>query len=317
MVFTDKIGRFGLFTLRHKAALAIIATVCIISWLFLSRGINSQQLQFTGYVVSDNIYMSSSISGTVTSVFVKRGQRIEAGSPLFQIDMTSLNARTEKAKTQIQEAESQSAVWQAELTAAEATGKYATTYLNRLLSAQVENDGTVSQTDIDKAHETAAKAKADILSVQNQIAAAKSQIDGSKAELRDIEHQVSELSPKSPVSGRIEEIMFKPGEWAPANAAIISIVPDNEIKVRFYVPQNQIHNYPAGTKVAIAYDGGPKGMTAKVDFVSTRPEYTPPIIYSLETRDKLVFMVEAVPADPTQLIPGQPIDVRPIADKGK
>jgi HlyD family secretion protein len=316
MVFIDIISRLKSSILRHKVALAVIAAAGIISWLLLSRELISQLPRFTGYVVSDNIYMSSPISGTVISVCVKRGQRVETGTPLFNIDLTSLAARTEKIKAQIQEAESQRQIRQAELTAAEAASKLANADLNRLLSAQAEIEGTVSKKDIDKASETVTKTKADVLSAQNQIAAAKSQIDSSKAELRDIEHQITELSPKSPVSGRIEETMFKPGEWAAANAAIVSIVPDDEIKVRFYVPQNQIHNYPVGTKVAIAYDGGPKGMTATVDFVSTRPEYTPPIIYSIETRDKLVFMVEAVPADPTKLIPGQPIDVRPIADKG-
>jgi HlyD family secretion protein len=37
-------------------------------------------------------------------------------------------------------------------------------------------------------------------------------------------------------------------------------------------------------------------MTATVNFVANQPEYTPPIIYSLDARQKLVFMIEADPS---------------------
>lgn len=70
--------------------------------------------------------------------------------------------------------------------------------------------------------------------------------------------------------------------------------------------------YPPGATVAIACDGCASGMTARVNYVASRPEYTPPIIYSLTARDKLVFLVEAAPSAPRALTPGQPIDVTPL-----
>jgi HlyD family secretion protein len=107
--------------------------------------------------------------------------------------------------------------------------------------------------------------------------------------------------------------MFKPGETVPANVPVVSIVPDGEVKVRFYVPQARVAAYKPGRKVAIACDGCASGMTATVAFVASEPEFTPPVIYSLDARQKLVFMVEAVPSEPRALAPGQPIDVAPAA----
>ncbi|MCE5340346.1 MAG: HlyD family efflux transporter periplasmic adaptor subunit [Planctomycetaceae bacterium] len=295
----------------YRKPIMLVGVIVILLMLFSYQYyLSRQNIPFTGYVISDNIYMSSSVSGTVFSVEVKRGQRVEIGTPLFQMDLTSLTAQAEKIEAQIKEAESQKAVKQAELVSAEAEKKFAISDMNRFVSIK----DAVSQQDIDAALERATKAGANIVSVQNQISAAASNIESCKAELRDIEHKIKELAPSSPVSGRIEELMYKPGEWAPANAAIISIVPDKEVKVRFYIPQNQLSKYSVGTKVAIACDGGPKDMTATVDFISTRPEYTPPVIYSLRTRDKLVFMAEAAPTQPQQLIPGQPMDVQ-LADR--
>jgi HlyD family secretion protein len=103
--------------------------------------------------------------------------------------------------------------------------------------------------------------------------------------------------------------MFKQGESVSANAAVVTIVPDGEVKVRFYVPEALVAGYKPGRKVAIGCDGCAAGMTATVEFVASRPEYTPPIIYSLDARQKLVYLVEALPSDANALVPGQPMDV--------
>ena len=118
--------------------------------------------------------------------------------------------------------------------------------------------------------------------------------------------------PRYPIAARVEDVMYQAGEWAAANAPIISLVPDDQVKVRFYVPQAMVSAYTPGATVAIACDGCASGMTARVNYVASRPEYTPPIIYSLTARDKLVFLVEAAPSAPRALMPGQPIDVTPL-----
>ena len=52
-------------------------------------------------------------------------------------------------------------------------------------------------------------------------------------------------------------------------------------------------------------------LDASINYLSPRPEYTPPILYNRANRAKLVFMVEAVfdPAIARDLHPGQPVDV--------
>lgn len=302
---------------RPLIALFVIAAAGTGAFLLLRQQDTSLERHYTGYVISDNIYMASPISGTVLSIAVKRGQRLEKGTSLFQIDPTSLNARIDRTKAQIQEAQAQNAVQKSESDSAAAAQRLAASDLERLLAADRVAKGTISQQDIDSASEKVSQTQAAVASAENRIAASKAFIESNQANLRDLERQLAELSPVSPVWGRVEEVIYKPGEWAPANAAVISIVPDEEIKIRFYVPQSKVSEFAAPAKVAFTYDGGPAGLTAVVDFVSTRPEYTPPVIYSVESRDKLVFMIEAVPANPTELIVGQPIDVMPIVSDGK
>ena len=106
-------------------------------------------------------------------------------------------------------------------------------------------------------------------------------------------------------------MFFHPGEWAPANQPILSLLPDERIKVRFFVPERERSAYRIGRTVRFACDGCAGGLTARIEFVAPRPEFTPPVIYSREARDRLVYLVEARPA--TRLNPGQPVDVEPLS----
>src|SRR5690606_15225465 len=105
-------------------------------------------------------------------------------------------------------------------------------------------------------------------------------------------------------------VFFQRGEWAGANQPVVSLLPDDRIKLRFFVPEQSLAAYRPGRTVRFACDGCAKGLTARIVFVAPRPEFTPPVIFSRETRDRLVYLVEAVPS--VRLNPGQPIDVEPL-----
>ena len=108
-------------------------------------------------------------------------------------------------------------------------------------------------------------------------------------------------------------MFFQRGEWVAANQPVLSLLPDDRLKLRFFVPETAIAAYRLGRTVRFSCDGCPAGLTARIAFVSPRPEFTPPVIYSRETRDRLVFLVEALPAaGAPRLVPGQPVDVEPL-----
>jgi len=113
-------------------------------------------------------------------------------------------------------------------------------------------------------------------------------------------------------SGTVQDVMYRPGEWVAQGAPIVALLPDGAVKARFFVPQESLARIHIGDVVALSCDGCPPDMKANVSFVSSEAEFTPPVIYSNESRAKLVFMVEARPdaAAAQVLKPGQPIDAR-------
>ncbi|KAK0350483.1 hypothetical protein LTR94_028848, partial [Friedmanniomyces endolithicus] len=256
-----------------------------------------------------------------------RGQRVAAGDALFRIDPTVRAAETEQARAAIATNEAQVSQQQAnlararsDLAAAQADADRAGAEYRRLAAAQREKPGSVAQLDLDQArasYDGALRkrdaARTQIGSATGAIDAALAQVRQSQAGLTSAERQLDDLAPVAPAAGRVEDVMFRRGESVTPNAPVVSIVPDGQVKVRFYVSQALVSRYQPGRKVVISCDGCPAGMTAIVEFVANEPEYTPPVIYSLDAREKLVFLVEALPKDPRKLLPGQPVDVAPSA----
>ena len=124
--------------------------------------------------------------------------------------------------------------------------------------------------------------------------------------------RVNQLTPIAPSDARVEDVFYQRGEWVSANQPVVSLLPDAKVKVRFFVPEKDVARYRTGRDVRFACDGCASGLTATIRYVSPRPEFTPPIIYSRDSRDRLVFMVEAYPKRPAGLQPGLPVDVEPL-----
>ena len=112
------------------------------------------------------------------------------------------------------------------------------------------------------------------------------------------------------MTGSVQQIYYRPGELVPAGRPVVSLLPPGNIKIRFFVPETVLPSVALGEAVTIHCDGCKADVTAKVTFISRTSEFTPPVIYSLDERSKLVFLIEARTDTPGELRVGQPVDVR-------
>lgn len=113
----------------------------------------------------------------------------------------------------------------------------------------------------------------------------------------------------SPVAGTIQEVYFREGEVVQSGRPIVSILPPENVKVRFFVPQDTLPAIRIGERVRVACDGCRDDLFARVSFISAQAEFSPPVIYSLEERSRLVFRIEALPERPEDVRIGQPASV--------
>jgi HlyD family secretion protein len=131
----------------------------------------------------------------------------------------------------------------------------------------------------------------------------------AEARLNSAQTRLGRRKVYSPVGGTVQQVYFRQGELVPAGRPVLALLPPGNLKVRFFVPEPRLPDIAAGDAVRIRCDGCAGDLTARVSFISRTAEYTPPVIYSLEERSKLVFLIEAMPDQPEKVRVGQPVSV--------
>lgn len=284
-----------------------------------------------GYVEGEYLRVAAPVAGTLERLLVSRGQTVADGTPLFALDRTTAQAERDRAAAALAQARAtlddlrkgrrpeELTVIAAQKSQAEAALRYSQAQLRRQetlarhsVNAEDQLDAarTAHDRDLARLAELTAQWQVATLPARpDQIAAAEQAVAQAVAALTQAERRLAELAPTAPTDALVEDTLFNPGEWVPANAPVVSLLPPARVKLVFFVPEPLLTRVrPEGT-VGVRCDGCPPGLTALVTYRSPRAEYTPPVIYSVGSREKLVFRVEARPNVPDALAPGLPVDV--------
>ena len=291
----------------------------------------------SGYIEGETLFLASPVSGTVAQLGVRRGQRVPAGARLFVVEPGQRAAQGQEASAELNAAVAQAedarkgqrpvelAVLEAERDSAAAAAREARVLNNRTealvrrgIYARVRLDETRSAYESAAARLAAANRRIEAATLgqrEDEIRAADARVAQARARLAETGERINDMAPVAPAAARVEEVFYQRGEWAAANQPIVALIPDNRIYVRFFVPEQAVAAYRPGTRVQFRCDGCADGLRATISYVSPRPEFTPPIIYSRESRDRLVFLVEARPENAAGLVPGLPVDVFPIGTR--
>jgi HlyD family secretion protein len=170
-----------------------------------------------------------------------------------------------------------------------------------------------SQINAQRAFERAEELLRTRTGTQKVFDEAQAALRDAKARLDAAHTRLARRKVASPVEGTVQQVYFRVGEVVGAGRPVVALLPPGNLKVRFFLPQAELPRLALGDKVGVACDGCAPDLTARVSFMSRTSEFTPPVIFSLEERAKLVFMVEALPDDPAAFRVGQPVRVRPMA----
>jgi HlyD family secretion protein len=140
---------------------------------------------------------------------------------------------------------------------------------------------------------------------------ARSTRDQDRQRVAQAEWNFNQKRQAAPQAGLVYDTLFPQGEWVAAGKPTVVLLPPQNIKVRAFVPETRVGSIHYDDTTRVTVDGVPDPFIGKVSYISTHAEYTPPVIYSRESRAKLVFMIESVfdPEISSNLHPGQPVDV--------
>ena len=288
---------------------------------------------YQGYAEGEYVYLGSSQAGTLTQLQVARGQTVKAGASLFALDSVDETAALRQAQQQLAAARSQLAdiqtgkrvpevnVNRAQLVEAAANARKAALQLTR--DEAQYSAGGIAKAQLDDSRANAEATSAQVRQLTNQvevarlpgrsqqIAAQQAQVAAAEAVVAQAQWKLDQKRANAPADGLVYDTLYRLGEWVPAGSPVVQLLPPQNIKVRFFVPETRVGALAPGREVSIHCDGCAADLTAKITYVANKAEYTPPVIYSNESRAKLVFMIEAHTsvADATKLHPGQPVTV--------
>lgn len=289
--------------------------------------------QFNGYVEIDYLYVAPLAGGRITAIDVSEGQRVAAGERLVSLDASQQQAALLAAKAQVAAAEAalrnletggredEIAVARANLMQAEADLQLAAETAER--SARLYAQGIVAQSKRDKDQTALDVARARVAQLVAQLKVielpardaqqqqAEANLAAARANAEVARIALAERQVTAPSAGTVEKLFYSVGEVDAAGGPLLSLRTDGALKVKFYLPEAERSAYPVGATFRVSCDGCGAGMRATLSYMAADPQFTPPVIYSREARQRLSFMAEAdvMGAD---LPPGQPVTLEPL-----
>ena len=289
---------------------------------------------YPGYAEGEYVRLAAPFAGSLTTLDVKRGDQVAANAPLFALEQENERAARAEAAARLKRAEAllanigtgkrpdEVAAVRAQLAQAEAAQKLSAAELARTEPLVVAK--FLSPTKLDEARAALERDRARVAELTSQLKvtqlagrpderdAAAAEVKAASEFLAQADWKLAQKSQRAPMAAVVVDTLYARGEWVQAGAPVVSLLPPENIKLRFFIPEKQLSAIKIGQTVQASCDGCATPILATVSFVSPQAEYTAPLIYSKENRATLVFLVEARPKaeDAVKLHPGQPVEVR-------
>jgi HlyD family secretion protein len=293
----------------------------------------AEPTSYQGYVEGEFVYVAGKIGGRLDELAVSRGQRIEPGQPLYNLEHAYEVAALAQAQADLRQAEAtlddrkkglrpeEIDQIEADLRRAEASRELSRLEYDRRI--KLYGGAVIAKEELDTSRTTHARDKQQVRELEaklatgklpsriDQIRAAADAVDAARAKVGQAQWNLDQMRQAALVGGLVYDLLHYRGEWVAAGSPVVVVLPDANVKARFFVPEAVAGSLAPGRSVRVGWDGGGEPVAAQITYIAPRVEYTPPVIYSQGFREKLVVMVEArfEPTVAPRLHPGLPIDV--------
>jgi HlyD family secretion protein len=301
--------------------------------LLLTSFSANEDAEFPGYMEADLVLVGSEQGGRIATLSVEEGASVKQGDPIFVLESEEQEASVAAARARVQEAEARLAdakaevqrpgeieILDASLAQAKAMLQQADNNLERARTlfakgwiTKAQLDDTIAQHDRNEAAVAEAEKRitaARLPGRSDMIDAAAANAEAARHALIEAEKNLGKRQVAAPANGTVEEVYFRPGEVVNSGQAVVALLPPRNLKVRFFVAEPVRAGLQVDQSVSVSCDGCPPDLKAKISFIAREAEFTPPVIFSREQREKLVFLVEARPdGAASELTAGQPLTV--------
>ena len=304
----------------------------ILSSLFLLGCDNTNRTSVdTGYIEANYLYINAPSSGWITQQSVKEGTQISIGQPLFALDnrqqkihLTELEQQLAQQQALLVNTQQGARSEELQLLAEQKKSAEIALQLNQLSltrAQQTAKQKLSSQADLDKATADYQLAQQRVVELNQQIAVAKlaaraplisaqqANVQAMQQQLANAQWLLAQRNINALRAGVVDQLFYRQGEYVNQGQPVLSILLLNSKKVRFFVSQQQLSTLKLNQHIQVRCDCLSQPVSATINHIAKDAEFTPPVLYSQGSRNKLVFLVEAKLTNPAILRAGQPVDV--------
>lgn len=320
--------------MKTRSCISLIAGVAAVGVALGLAGCAPEPTpHWQGYLEGEYVLVASPLAGRLETLAVQRGQTVSAGTALFTLEQASERAALDEVSQRLAAAEArladlrkgqrptELAAIEARLTQARSAAELSALELERVRELRTKN--VASEESFDRArlsHERnraqvaeleAQRATAELGARSDAIVAGEAEVAAARAAVARAEWAVNEKTLTAPADALVFDTLFRAGEFVPAATPVVSLLPPANLKVRFFVSESVRATLASGDTVQVHLSGRDAPVAARINYLSPQPEFTPPVLYNRDNREKLVFMIEAAFASDAgvELLPGQPVDV--------
>jgi multidrug resistance efflux pump len=120
--------------------------------------------------------------------------------------------------------------------------------------------------------------------------AAQASVDGAQGRLDQVDVLIAELVVRAPRPARVESLDLRPGDILAPNATAASLVEEDQLYVRIYVPETQLGFVHPGQQVPVSVDSFPgRTFPGVIEHVNQVGEYSPRNLQTADERANQVF----------------------------
>ena len=311
----------------------MLSSLCAYAWLAWAPFCAPVDDAIVGYVEGEYVAIAPIEVARIEAMRVQRGDALKAGAPIARLEAADAEIALRNAEGGLAQAQAELANIQygrrpeeiaaleasekaSEATAADAgrTFQRRQSLLDRGYTSQAEYDAAKTALDVAGARVrelSANLAVAKLPARADEIASAKAKVAQAQAMRENSQWRLDQRALVAPSAGYVSDVIRRVGDVAGPQAPVISFLPDGAIKLKLYVPETKLAGLAIGEHLKVRCDGCETGLVADITYIAREPEFTPPVIYSLQSRQTLVYLIEARASQdkPFKLQPGQIVDV--------
>lgn len=278
-----------------------------------------------GIVEHEERTLAFEVPGRVRRVAIERGQRLEAGQVVAELDDSLERPTRDLRAADVRAAEAQVALLRAGARREEVRGVAAELRAAQAGEARIDrtlgrqrtllSKGVAPSAQIEDLEGDLARAQAQREAIQERLAlarrgarpeeieAATARVEAARAGLAAVEARLTRYVLRAVAAGTVLDVPVHEGEVVGAGATVAVVADTAHPYVDVFVPQARMEGIRIGRAAQVRVDAHPSALSGRIEDVGRTTEFTPRYLFSERERPNLVLRVRVRVDDPSQALP--------------